>query len=454
MLLILLAACSSAPRARVLSAVDARDRDAALRAYERVEAVDGSDVELLGAIGALHLEIEAESDDEARSRAAVTQLALGGNAAKDALRRVSRNKATSSVTRARALRALAQRGDARSSALLFGLADHSDPAVRALALSTADPDADRQRLAKGLTHGSADERREAALRLGEAEEIEESTLMTLRRVARVDGEASVRSAVVSALGGLGSRMQSSREGARDDATWDTVRERLSDPASPVRLAAVRALVQIDRARAAAVIATLLSGPPNSAAIEAARVLALTGAQNRDPATRSATGGSATDVEGASGRAFLHGVLLAPGSSHRAQAAVALVSLPPDPSTDTALRRALENENDPTVRLGVARALASYPGSEDAAQEVLVELMTGDGMAAAQAALLVAARSDEAIERVQHFMAEGEPIIRRVAARGLARDLARPNLARAALRDEDPLVAIHAAGGLVAAASAN
>jgi hypothetical protein len=45
------------------------------------------------------------------------------------------------------------------------------------------------------------------------------------------------------------------------------------------------------------------------------------------------------------------------------------------------------------------------------------------------------------------------MVRRVAARSLARDALRPDEARTALRDEDPLVRINAAGGILAASVA-
>ena len=56
-------------------------------------------------------------------------------------------------------------------------------------------------------------------------------------------------------------------------------------------------------------------------------------------------------------------------------------------------------------------------------------------------------------RAATFLDSPDAALRRVAARGLARDAGRPDLARRAFHDDDPLVRIHAAGGLLAAASA-
>ena len=415
--------CSSAPRAQVVDAVEKRDLAGALAAYERLEAMDGTDVAMLGDIGGLHLELAAMGDDAAVRHAAVTQLALGGNAAEDSLDRLSRAEAADPVTRARALQILARRGDGNARALLFGLADSDDPEVVALALSMADPDDDGARLLEALEHPSASMRREAALRLGEGH-LGREPLLRLSELARVDPEAQVRSAAVRALGGAG------------DAGWDPIRERLSDPECSVRMASIRSLVRIDRERAREPIGALLSAPPSPAALEAARVLAMAG----------------DDGDAVVARAYLHAAILQAGSTLRSQAAVALVSLPPDPATDIALRRALAGEEERTVRLGLARALLRHRGSESDARAALAALTEGDDMAALQASLLLAGYGDATVDAIQQFLETGDPVERRVAARGLARDAGRPDLVRPALRDEDALVRVHAAGGLVAAAS--
>lgn len=416
-------ACTSAPRAQVVSAVEQRDLDGAMEAYGRLESVDGIDLAMLGEIGGLHLELAALSEDPAVRLAAVQQLAMGGTAATENLDRLSRAEAVDPVIRARALQALARRGDGHAEAVLYGLADSDDPEVAALALSVADPEEDRGRLLEALAHPAGSMRREAALKLGEGE-LGREGILALSHLARVDPEARVRSAAVRALGSAG------------EVGWDAIRARLSDPESSVRLAAIRSLVRVDRIKARGPIGVLLSAPPSPAAIEAARVLAMAGA-----------GADATAA-----RAYLHSAILTSGTTLRSQAAIALVSLPPDHATDDALLRALEEEENRTVRLGLARALMQHEGSEEPAHDALEALAEGDDMAALQASLLLAGVAEEAVDAIRRFLEEGEPIERRVAARGLARDAGRPDLVRPALNDEDVMVRIHAAGGLVAAAS--
>ncbi len=415
--------CTSAPRAKVVSAVEQRDLDGAMEAYTRLESVDGIDLAMLGEIGGLHLELAAISEDPAIRMAAVQQLAMGGTAARENLERLSNAEAAEPVIRARALQALARRGDGHAKAVLYGLADSDDPEVAALALSVADPEDDRDRLLEALHHPAASMRREAALRIGEGE-LGREAILALSNLARVDPEPRVRSAAVRALGSAG------------ETAWDAIRARLSDPESSVRLAAIRSLVRVDRVRARGPIGVLLSAPPSPAALEAARVLAM----------------ASEGEDAAVARAYLHSAILAAGSTLRSQAAIALVSLPPDGATDDALRTALQDEENRTVRLGLARALMQHQGSEEQAHDALEELSEGDDMAALQASLLLSGVADEAVDAIRRFLQEGDPVERRVAARGLARDAGRPDLVRPALNDEDAMVRIHAAGGLVAAAS--
>ena len=129
--------------------------DRAMEAYTRLESVDGIDLAMLGEIGGLHLELAAVSEDSDLCLAAVQQLAMGGTAARENLERLSNAEAAEPVVRARALQALARRGDGHAEAVLYGLADSTDPEVAALALSVADPADDRARLLEALAHPSA-----------------------------------------------------------------------------------------------------------------------------------------------------------------------------------------------------------------------------------------------------------------------------------------------------------
>ena len=107
----------------------------------------------------------------------------------------------------------------------------------------------------------------------------------------------------------------------------------------------------------------------------------------------------------------------------------------------------------SVRLGMARALLGHEGAEEEARETLRALMEGEGMAAVQAAALLAKEGeDAALTRLEAALEAESALLRRVAARALARDAERPDAARPALRDEDPTVRIHAAGGILAASN--
>jgi hypothetical protein len=76
------------------------------------------------------------------------------------------------------------------------------------------------------------------------------------------------------------------------------------------------------------------------------------------------------------------------------------------------------------------------------------------MTGVQAAAILAAEEDRsAIAFLRRSLRHDDAIVRRVAARSLARDALRPDEARAALRDSDALVRINAAGGILAASVA-
>ncbi len=122
--------------------------------------------------------------------------------------------------------------------------------------------------------------------------------------------------------------------------------------------------------------------------------------------------------------------------------------------DDAVREALEAETDPSVRLSLARALWRHDAS--AARSALSELaVRGEGMPRAQAASLLAAEGDRAaVDALRELLHGGDSLVRRTAARALARDAMSPDAVRALLRDEDALVRIYAAGGILAAAAAS
>jgi len=74
----------------------------------------------------------------------------------------------------------------------------------------------------------------------------------------------------------------------------------------------------------------------------------------------------------------------------------------------------------------------------------------------QAAALLAAEAHEAAVSKLDEVARGDgvSVLRRTAARALAREAMQPDRARRHLGDEDALVRIYAAGGILAAAAAS
>lgn len=430
--IVLLSACPSGPRARVMSAVERRDEVEALAAYERLREADGPDGQVLGEVAALVLEKAALGDDAIVRDAAIQQLVMAGTKGEAVIERLARSRERP-VARAKALEILARRGDGTARAELYALLDSDDADVKAAAITATDAEDETPKLIELLGHPAAEVRSAAAEKLGGAARSVDAR-HALAEAARVDPVPRVRSSAVRALGSFG-----------PDAV-EPLRGRLGDPEQSVRLAAVRALVQADREAALLAIGPLLEMPTSSAGIEAARVLALTG-------TSRAPEGGALPPGVVDGRAYLRRALESGAPADRSQAGIALLSLPPDPSLDSALVAALRSENDAGVKLALASALLRRPGGEEAARTALRELIEGSGMPAVQAAAQLASESDgAAIAKLRSLLREREPSIRRVAARALARDAMQPDAVRAALRDDDALVRVHAAGGILAAAA--
>lgn len=420
--------CASGPRARVMAAVEVRDADGALDAYERFRELDGPDASLLSEVAALILEDAALSEDAALRDAAMHQLRLAGTAALPLVRRLARREGRT-VARAKALEILSERGDDEARAYLYALLDADDVEIQATALGAVDAEEEPARLVEALGHESATMRKAAARALAGAGD-DAAARAALAELSRVDPDGSVRNAAVRSLGGFGA------------AAFEPLRERLGDPESSVRLAAVRALVRADRERALIVVGPLLETPPSPAGIEAARVLAFTG--EGDPAPEGVV----------TARAYLRRAVTSDQASLRAQAAIAIVSLGATPELDATLLEALRAEADPSVRLSMARALRQRPGAEEDAVAALRGLLSGDEMPAVQAASILAADGvDPAIAKLEAALSHGSSLIRQVAARSLAREAQRPDAVRVALRDDDPVVRVHAAGGILAAVAA-
>lgn len=424
-LISIVAACGGGPRGAVMSAVDARDVGRSLEEYDRFRDDEGGgDPELLGRVAALLLEEAARGEEASHRAAALAQLQMAGTDAEPALERLAASADEPSV-QARALSVLASRGDGDARDRLRALVDSDDPAVLAEAVGVLDAGEDTERLLSLLQHTSADVRSAAARQLENAAPAG-PVRAALAEAARVDPLPRVRAAAVRSLGAFGA------------PAFEPLRGRLSDEDSQVRMAAVGALVRADPERALAAIGPLLEMTPTPAGVEAARVLAGRG------------GEGATNA-----RAFLRRALRTADADVRAQAAVALSSLTGDDSLREALVDALREESDGRVTLSLASILIEQAATREAARSALREMMEGEGMEAVQAASVLARHDGDggAVRVLASAMQDGEPPVRRAAARALARDAMKPDMARAALRDDDPLVRIHAAGAILSAASA-
>ena len=213
----------------------------------------------------------------------------------------------------------------------------------------------------------------------------------------------------------------------------------------VRSAAIGALVAADRTAARLALTPLLALAPSSAGIEAARFLA-----------RETSDDARATVDA---RAYLLRALESSEASLRVSAAIALVSLPQDPTLSATLTRSMISDSDVSVRLLLATTFAR-PGHDDdagatTARTTLTAILGDGGMPGVQAAGALAALGDAAaIRALRTQLTNTDPAIRRVAARALARDALRPDDARRALGDADATVRIAAAGGILSAHAAS
>lgn len=414
----LLHGCASGPRAQVNTALNARDLEASLNAYDRFYETDGADPELLSSIAALLLQEEALHGDSASVRASVLQLKLAGLAGRPSLEKLATSEGVTLV-RVLALEALMDAGNVLARDHLFGLLD-SAPEFRTQALRAADPEVHRELLLTYFSDESADTRRAAALRFGDGEQ--EAAFEPLARLARNDAEAKVRNAAVRSLGAYGAL-----------ATTVLV-ERLSDSDAGVRLAATRALIRADPEAATPVLRSLVDAPPSRASVEAARVVLMRGCEGDTHLCVAA-------------EQHLFGVLAGDGLALRAQAAVAVMSVPGLRRDDVVTL--LRNEDAVGVRLQLARALRRENPS--VAEEVLLALLAEEGMVRVQAAAeLSESGSMPGIEMLLEVLNSDDPsLVRQVAARALARRAGRPEELRPTLEDRDVLVRIQAAGGILA-----
>lgn len=417
--------CGAGLRGRIADAAHAGDFAGAHASYDELRASDGDDEDLLAFVAEALLVSEARSSDAARRQAAVQQLALAGTRGREPLERLAADAPADTD----ALVALARVGHRDARRLLRGLADSTDPSVRAASVLGMAVDDDRALLLAWCADPAREVRDAACGRLGELAPDTE-ILETLAERARIDPESSVRATAVRALGRFG------------EPAVLSLRDRLSDAEPRVRAAALESLLRAAREEGRAAVASLLETPTSASTVEAARLLATTLDRGAPP----------TDADRSSARTHLLGALGHPDAGLRGQAALALVSIAPDEDTTRTLRSLVESEPDVGVRLSLARAL--LPRAEDVARAALRRLLAEDhGMTGAQAAVVLAgAGDDEGLARLRADLGTSDATIRRVVVRALARDALRPVEVRTALDDEDPLVRIQAAGGILAAAA--
>lgn len=418
-----LGACAGPARSATSTALERGSLVEALDEYDRMRQLDGPDRELLGRIAALLLEQEAGGADRELRRQAIQELAGSGTAGEPVLQRIAHGDGASRVI---ALEALARRGDDRAALELRSFADDEDADARAASVLGMDPEEDRDALLEAIRWPNARARENAASKLAALVPDGEARA-ALEETSRVDPEPAVRGAAVRALGGYG------------PPALVALRERLSDPVPSVRMAAVDALIRADRDQAWAALGSLFETPPSSQGIEAARLM-LVRARQGD--------------EDRGARAYLLSALRAGEPSLRAQAGVALVSLEPSDDLRRVLSEALGREDDPGAKLSIARALLQQEGAEDEARGALRGLMqSGLEMSALQAAGVLAERGDDEAKAIlAAFLRRPDPMLRRAAARALARDAMRPDDARSAMRDHDAQVRIGAAGAILAASN--
>jgi hypothetical protein len=421
-----LSGCGAGPRGRVAEAAQRGDFVAASGHYATLRASDGDDADLLAFVAEALLVSEARSGAPSRRSAAVQQLALAGTRGREPLERLA---ADMGPVGTEALVALARAGQRDARRVLRGLADSTAPEVRAAAVLGMEVEGDRTLVVAWCADPAREVREAACGRLGELAP-DTDILRVLVERARIDPDAQVRSAAVRALGRFGG------------LAVLALRDRLSDAEPRVRAAALESLLRADREEGRGAAASLLETPTSQSTLEAARLLATT----LDPGIPPST------ADRASARAHLLGALTNPDAALRNQAAIALVAVAPDDETTAVLRARVETEPDVGVRLSLARAL--LPSATEAARAALHRLLVEDhGMTGAQAAALLAgAGDDEGLARLRTDRTNGDALVRRVVVRALARDALRPVEVGDALNDDDALVRIQAAGGILAAAA--
>jgi len=429
--LLLTPACGSTLRTQLQQSAALGHFEEASTHYEALRSHDGEDEDLLALVAQALLVESARTGEASARRDAIQQLALAGTQGVEPLRQLANETGPVGIE---ALVALSRAQDRDARRLLRGFADDHDPLVRAAATEAfvASDASDAARLLAWCTDEDVSVRRASCMRLGELAPSTDALEVLIDR-ARSDNDVRVRVAATRSLGSYG-------EGAAL-----ALRERLADPESSVRGAALEALLRADRGSGRQAARALLSTPLNAVTVDAARLL-------MTPLDRDAPP-SHEDI--ALARQHLRDALQASDPQLRGQAALALAGVSAHEDSDLEpLRPLLTTEPDVGVRLSLARVLLSRGSTRDDARHTLDVLMSTDhGMTGLQAAVVLAPLGDErAIALLQQRCLAEEVSFRRVAARSLARDAMRPGDVRPLLHDPERSVRIQAAGGIVAAAA--
>ena len=309
-------ACASTPRGALRNALNANDAHGALVAYENVRAADGAENALLAEIAMTVFEKDIVNASPREKSMAFSQLQVGAAHARPLLERLSRLEDPTIRSAALALRA--RQGDEQAKRILRSYLDADIDSVLYYALGAADAYGDLERLITLSGHPNREVRRRAILSLANNSSVRVGDY--LAELARSAEEPSIRSAALNALRSV------------HGTSFELIAERLSDPALPVRTSAVRAAFLLDPDRAASAILNFFSAPPDTASVEAARVVLV----------RQRPDNLAPELV-ADAQRFLRQALIAPNKSVRAQAALALRSLTDRQNYLPALTAALKAE---------------------------------------------------------------------------------------------------------------
>lgn len=433
--------CSGGVWHSVRSALEAERLDQALVAYDRAQALDGGDPEVVAALARLLLKQSVQSGDRRMADAAVTQLALASSRGRPVLEELL-GTMERGWARVRVLSALAS-GEkdphvrAKLTAQLRPWLASDDPSVVRIALRYATEE-DRPWLERALNSSDVTVIAAALRRLRQLGTSVWALNAARRAVAHSDSR--VRSAAVALL-------------VVTEEDRRSLFPVFSDPDQLVVLALLQALsVQSDLAtdeETLRALAAQLVWPPSPVSIAAAHVLA-----KEDPLEAQSHALSLQAVE------YLQRVIAREERmSLRSQAAVALItvepSLPLRHFVVEALARIGTEARD--LRMQLSRVLLMDPPAERAAIAELQRLLDRCDVPGVEAAQLLAEREEGAVTdlAVEHLARCIDPTrvpdhtARRLAARSLSISAGKVLIARSCLSDPEPLVRIFCAGGIVA-----